>query len=528
VEVSVGAWGDAGNAVPFPVGTRVQLGGRNVVSLVVQTGLPARIEDYADASGPVAESAQSWGLRSALGVPISVEGRLWGVISVGSTSEELLPAGTEARLAGFTQLVATAIANAQARVDLRRSAEEQAALRRVATLVARVAPPGEVFAAVAAEAGRLLSAHSNALIRFDPDGMTTVLGSWTRPRVAPVTPVGTRFQLGGRNVTTQVAETGEPVRMDDYADGGGAYGDKARDLGLRASVGVPVSVEGRLWGVMLVSSRDDPIPVDTEARLAGFTELVATAIANAEAQAALTASRARIVASADTTRRRIERDLHDGAQQRLVSLALHVRSTVQAAVPPGAHQLSAQLDGVADEIIGVVDDLRELARGVHPAALAEGGLRSALKTLAHRSPVPVRLDVQVDRRLPDPIELAAYYVVAEALTNTAKHAQATVIDVGAAAGNGMLRVDVRDDGLGGADPTGGSGLVGLTDRVEALGGRLTFTSPPGGGTALNVVLPLPADRGRSPQSPADLSAPAWSIPTASDVPVLNPVKEELR
>jgi signal transduction histidine kinase len=241
-----------------------------------------------------------------------------------------------------------------------------------------------------------------------------------------------------------------------------------------------------------VSSRRSSLPADTEARLAGFTELIATALANAEAQAALTASRARIVAAADTARRQIERDLHDGAQQRLVSLALHLRSAVQAAVPPGADQLRVQLDGIAADLGGVLDELREVARGLHPAALAEGGLRPALKALARRSAVPVRLDVRVDGRLPEPIELAAYYVVAEALTNAVKHAHATVIDVQAAAVEGALRVRVRDDGRGGADPTGGSGLVGLADRVEALGGRIFLHSPPRAGTAMQVVLPLAA------------------------------------
>jgi signal transduction histidine kinase len=257
----------------------------------------------------------------------------------------------------------------------------------------------------------------------------------------------------------------------------------------------------------LLSTLEEPLPADTEARLAGFTELVGTAIANAEAQAALAASRARIVAAADTTRRRIERDLHDAAQQRLVSLALHLRSTVRAAVPPGADELTAQLDVVADEIVGVVDELRELARGLHPAALADGGLRPALKTLARRSAIPVRLDLDLDtdRRLPEPIELAAYYVVAEALANSVKHAHASVIDVQAATGEGVLRVRVRDDGSGGADPTGGSGLIGLTDRVEALGGRLTLDSPPGAGTAMRVVLPLTSPSGLG--SPATITGP---------------------
>ncbi|MCU1615364.1 MAG: histidine kinase [Frankiales bacterium] len=508
---NVGVWSNSG-ARPIPVGTRVPIGGRNLPTLVFQTGRPARIDDYSQATGPVADVASAWGIRSALGVPINVQGRLWGAMVVVSTREDPLSTDTEARLAGFTELVGTAIANAQAGVQLRGYADEQAALRRVATLVARAAEPGEVFAAVTVEAGRLLSAHTNALMRFDPDGMETVLGSWTRPGVGPVSAVGTRLQLGGRNVSTLVFQTGEPARLDDYADSSGPIGDWSRDLRLRGSVGVPVSVEGRLWGVMIVSTRSDPIPVDTEARLAGFTELVATAIANAEARAALTASRARIVAAADAARRRVERDLHDGAQQRLVSLALRVQTTVRGVAPPGAVALDAELDGVVAEIVGVVEELRELARGLHPAALADGGLGPALKTLARRSAVPVRLDIDVEGRLPEPVELATYYVVAEALTNTVKHAHATVIDVEATIDAERLLVRVCDDGDGGADLTGGSGLIGLTDRVEALGGRLTFTSPPGGGTALQVVLPLRADRGLPPQSPAwgepDPSSPA--------------------
>jgi GAF domain-containing protein len=391
----VGQWTSTDAAAPVAIGAQLSLGGQNATTLVFVTGRPARIDYSGDPSGPIADAAREWGFRLAVGVPITVEGRLWGVVTVGSAREGSLPADTEARLSGFTELVATAIANAQARVELRGCAEEQAALRRVATLVARAAPPDEVFDAVTAEVGQLLYAHTNALVRFDPDGIATVLGTWTRPGVEPITAVGTGFQLGGRNVSTLVFETGEPARMDDYADSSGAFVDKAHDLGLRASVGVPVSVEGRLWGLMIVSTRDDPIPVDTEARLAGFSELVATTIANAEARAALTASRARIVAPADTARRRIERDLHDGAQQRLVSLALHLRSTVRAAVSRGADELTGQLDGVAAELVSVVDELREIARGLHPTVLAEGGLSSALRGLARRSAVPVRLDLDV-------------------------------------------------------------------------------------------------------------------------------------
>jgi signal transduction histidine kinase len=254
---------------------------------------------------------------------------------------------------------------------------------------------------------------------------------------------------------------------------------------------------------MIVESRVEPLPAGTEARLAGFTELAATAIANAEAQAALTASRARIVATADATRRRIERDLHDGAQQRLVSLALELRAA-QAAAPPGAGELVHQLDGVAAGLTGVLDELREIARGIHPAVLAEGGLRPALKTLARRCAVPVRLNIRVEHRLPEQIETAAYYVVSEALTNTAKHAHATVADVEVATGDGVLHIGVRDDGRGGAHFGHGSGLVGLKDRAEALGGQISLHSTPGAGTSVQVSLPLngPSPPGLPPAAAA--------------------------
>jgi len=252
---------------------------------------------------------------------------------------------------------------------------------------------------------------------------------------------------------------------------------------------VPVSVEGQLWGVMVAGSRAEALPADTEEQLAGFTELAATAIANAEAQAALTASRARIVAAADATRQRIERDLHDGAQQRLVSLALELRAA-EAAAPADAAGLVEQLDGVAAGLDGVLAELREIARGLHPAILADGGLRPALKTLARRSAVPVHLDIQVVGRLPEPVEIAAYFTVSEALTNVAKHARATAADVEVAVRGGVLRVGVRDDGRGGAGFSHGSGLVGLKDRAEALGGHLRLHSPPGAGTVLEIDLPL--------------------------------------
>ncbi|HEY1703995.1 MAG TPA: GAF domain-containing protein [Trebonia sp.] len=492
----VGTWASTGGvgAAPSPVGSRFELGGRNMSTLVLRSGQPVRLDAYEDVTGTIgATGARIWGFRSSVGAPISVHGRPWGLILVAYTRDEPLPADTETRLAGFTELIATAVANTQARIELRKFAEQQAALRRVATLVARAAPPEEVFTAVTAEAGRLLEVDITILVRYDQDDMITIVGTWTNNGIPPPSPLGSRFELGGRNVTTLVIRTGEPAQTD-YAETGasGPIGGTATDeWGLRSSSGAPISVDGRLWGVLIAASTTEAfLSADTDTRLAEFTELVGTALANTEAQAALTASRARIVTAADTARRRIERDLHDGAQQRLVSLALQLRSSTQASPRPGADALAAQMDQVAEEITGALGDLREIARGIHPAILAEGGLRPALTTLARRSAVPVRLDLELDRRLPDPVELAAYYVINEALANTAKHAHAASMDVRVAANGGLLRIYVRDDGDGGADPAHGTGLVGLIDRVEALGGQLTLRSSPGTGTTVDVALPL--------------------------------------
>jgi signal transduction histidine kinase len=490
----VGAWTSTGAAAPTPLGSRLPLGGQNVSTLVFRTGRAART-DYVDVSGVIGDVATGdWGLRSSVGVPIRVEGRLWGAVIVALTREELLPADAEARLAGFTELLATAIASAQARAELQGFGEEQAALRRVATLVARAVPPQEVFAAVTAEVRRVLGAFDTNMMRYDPDGAATVLAASRGADLVSSLGVGTRASLGGRNVTTLVFQTQRPARIDDYADASGPVyelvGGWEQHLGrsTRSAVGVPISVAGRLWGVMIVASASEPLPADTEARLVGFTELAATAVANTEAQAALTASRARVIAAADQARRQIERDLHDGAQQRLVSLALLLRAA-QASLPP---ELDAQLDHAVAEAASVLDEVREIARGIHPAILVERGLAPVLKTLARRSPIPVDLRVQVNERLPEPVEVSAYYVIAEALTNAAKHARASAARVLIEVVGDDLLLEVRDDGAGGADFSRGTGLAGLRDRVEALGGRIILNSPHGAGTSLRVELPLTA------------------------------------
>jgi signal transduction histidine kinase len=487
---TIALWSATGDVLE--AGYRTALGGQNVSTLVLETGRSVRMDDLSQASGPAGDIVRRLGIRSSAGVPISVEGGLWGVMTVASTQAETLPADTEARLAGFTELVGTAIANAQARVDLRGYADEQAALRRVATLVAHGAPPEKVFAAVSEEIGRVVSADFTGMTRYDADGVATPVGMWTATDAPwPVT-IGDRLSLGGRNVTTLVRQTGQPAWIDDYGESSGTFADAARDWGFHSSIGVPITVDGRLWGVVIVASaRGASLPADTETRLAGFTELVGTAIANAEAQAALAASRARLVAAADEARRRIERDLHDGAQQRLVTLALRLREA-QATAPPEAGELVRRLDDLAAGLNIALEELREIARGIHPAVLARGGLGAALAALARRCAVPVDLRVQVAGRLPGPVEITAYYVVCEALTNTAKHAEATAaeVTVEVIAGEGVLRVCVRDDGRGGAAFSGGSGLLGLKDRVEASGGRIWLHSPPGQGTTLEAHVPL--------------------------------------
>jgi signal transduction histidine kinase len=341
---------------------------------------------------------------------------------------------------------------------------------------------------VSEEVGQLLSPDLAGMGRYEP-GAVTSLASWSRTGVALQT-VGDEWPLGGENVPTLVARTGRPARIDGHGQGSGALGEAMREQGIRSAAGAPIIVEGQLWGMMFVGSTlKDPLASDTGARLASFTELVATALANATSRAELAASRARIVAAADDTRRRIERNLHDGAQQRLVALGLELRAA-QATLPPELGELRSELASVAEGLASVQEELREIARGIHPAILAEGGLAPALKTLARRCGVPVELEVRAQSRLPDTIEVAAYYVVSETLTNVAKHAQASVVQVEAEAAGGILRLDVRDDGVGGADTSRGSGLAGLRDRVEAVGGTLTLQSAIDAGTSVHVELPL--------------------------------------
>jgi PAS domain S-box-containing protein len=374
------------------------------------------------------------------------------------------------------------------RDESRTLADEQAALRRVATLVANGTAPAEVFAAVAEEVSGVLGADDAVIVRLDPDGDGTVVAlSGVYPEEVSV---GSRWtpDLGLAGV---VLRTGRTVRRDGYYESSGKFAEVIRRMGIRSAVATPIVVEGRLWGALGIGSRIGSLPADTEQRIVDFTELIGTAIANAESRAELIASRARVVAAADETRRRLERDLHDGTQQRLVSLALALRS-VETKVPPELEEVRVQLAQAESGLAGAITDLQEISRGIHPGILSKGGLGPAVQSLVRRAGLPVELELEVEDsgRLPDQVEVAAYYVVSEALTNAAKHAQASLIHVGLTVDNSTLVVAIRDDGVGGANTRSGSGLIGLRDRVEALRGTIEIASAVGHGTTLLARIPI--------------------------------------
>jgi len=474
-----------------PIGSRWAPKDLYVSTRVLRTGRSARVSevDLESLGGPDAEVLRLRRFLYQVGSPVVVEGRLWGAMTL--NSKEALPPDTDERLDSFTELIATAIANAESREALARLADEQAALRRIATLVAKGVQPEEVFAAVTEEVAATFLAIT-AVMRFehDPPGVVLVGASKEIDEIA--IPVGTRWDIDDALAAAEVYRTGRSARVDradwSSAGGAGAIGEAVRRLGIGSTVASPIIVEGSLWGVIAVNGHEE-LPPDAEQRLEKFTELVTTAIANADGKSELAASRRRIVAASDETRRRIERNLHDGTQQRLVTLGLAVRAA-EANLPPERDDLHAQLSGVAMGLVAAVEDLQEISRGIHPAILSMGGLGPTLRALAHRSVIPVDLDLMTDVRLAEPIEVAAYYVASEALANAAKHSQASRIDISLEQRDQSLLLSVRDDGVGGADTARGSGLVGLMDRVEALGGSIRVDSRPGTRTQITAELPL--------------------------------------
>jgi signal transduction histidine kinase len=380
----------------------------------------------------------------------------------------------------------------QAARERERITEEQVALRRLATLVAHGAPPGEVFGAVAREMGQVLEARHAAVMRYEADATAANVGVWNNGPVATM-PLGSRFPLEKGTAAELVARTQAPGRIGPVhaTAGAGEFLTALSNVRVSSAVGCPITVGGRLWGAVIAASTSEPLPEDTEKRMLDFTDLLATAIANADSHAKLEASRARVLAAADATRRLIERDLHDGTQQRLVSLMLELR-TIEATPPAEREDLTGVLSHTTHVLDKALEDLRGIARGLHPALLSRHGLEPAIKALARCSPIPVELNICTDR-LAERFEVTAYHVVSEALTNAAKHADASVVHVDLVVEDATIRLSIRDDGKGGADPDRGSGLLGISDRVEALGGRLEIRSPVGGGTSLVTEIPIAYD-----------------------------------
>jgi PAS domain S-box-containing protein len=365
--------------------------------------------------------------------------------------------------------------------ELRRRLEEQAALRRVATLVAGEAAADLVFDAVAGEVARVAGADASAVVRYAPDATATVVGRFGGDPA--VFPVGSAIPITPGSALGRVFATGEPARADD-TDSGSAIAQEMRRQGYTASAATPI---GASWGAIVVAARGELVE-DVDRRLAAFADLLVLAIASTDAREQLLDSRARLVTAADEERRRIERDLHDGAQQRLVTLALKLSLAQKRAGDDG--RLLALLGEAEADAREALGELRQIARGLHPPVLAELGLGPALNALARRAPLPVSVDHTPEERFPPTLEGAVYYVAAEALTNVAKHAEATRASLSVRRDGARLVMTVADDGRGGANPGAGTGLRGLTDRVEALRGTLDLTSTPAAGTTLRAEFPL--------------------------------------
>ena len=468
----------------FAVGHRGAEGGDGVVQRVRRTGRPARVDTYEGLTGPAPAIARRHGFAAGAGAPVIIEGRMWGVLTA-FTLEAAPAAGIEQHLAQFADLVATALAGAQARADLQELADEQAALRRVAELVARGVGQDELLASVAVEASRLIDDEPASLLRFDDDGGCTIVASCGGPA-----PVGTRTMIApdDEGIVAQIRRTGRPARLDDYSIVGGRAWARD-DFGVAACVGVPIFVEDRLWGVLGITRAERGTPIAAEQRLQQFAELIAAAIANAENRAQLTASRARVISTADETRRRVQRDVHDGAQQRLVQTIINLKLATAALAGDDTDAAARYLADSLQHAEQATADLRDLVRGILPAALSRGGLRAGVESLVSDVRLPVAVEISAPR-LPSDTETTAYFVIAEALTNVVKHAGAGRARVVARMDGDRLAITVADDGAGGADAARGSGLTGLLDRVEAGDGTLSITSPPGRGTTVHAELPV--------------------------------------
>ena len=487
--VVVGKWSEPGVEIPGN-GTVVVIARGSAIDRVARTGEPARLAtDDPGVPPELHERLVALGVTSLVAAPVVVAGEIWGALIVSVTRDLQLAPNTEERLGQFAGLVAVAIANAQAREELAALADEQAALSRVAVAVATEEQPEGLFTVVSEEIGRLFDADAGAIVRYVEDlDAAVIVGAWQR--VGKIDqPLGVRLPFQGGAIA-RVAQTGRTARIDLDAEPAAV---RERMLAAKVSSGVaaPIVVSGRLWGATSLSNGGGSFPAGIEERLEKFTSLVAVALANAEAREELTASRARIVQAGDAERRRLERNLHDGAQQRLVTLALHLR-IAESQLADDTVAAAELISEACDELALALEELRELARGIHPAILTDHGLTPAVEALSARAPLPVEVNGLPSARLAEPIEAAAFYVVSESLTNIAKYASASLARVDLARDDGVLVVEVSDDGIGGADADKGSGLRGLSDRVEALGGRFRVSSEQGRGTTVRAELPLPS------------------------------------
>jgi signal transduction histidine kinase len=372
---------------------------------------------------------------------------------------------------------------------LERLLKEQAALRRVAMLVARDAAARVVFESVCEEVAAVLGVTTTNLVRYEDDGTASVVGAWAQEG-APLMPVASvPLPLDGGTVAPRVRRSGRTVRIDDYGGLDDVLARRLREVGIRAAVGAPIVVAGRLWGAVIAAdARPYHLPADAEQRISTFAQLITDALANTDAREQLAASRARILKAGDEERRRLGRDLHDGAQQQLVSAVISLQLAQKRWSDRGrARQL---VDDALEHAQAAIGDLRELAAGIHPSVLTDRGLHAALETLGSRAPVPVELMTQLPDRLPMSVETTAYFLVAEALTNVGKYARASRASVTVRVAGDELDIEVLDDGVGGANPAAGSGLRGLADRVAALQGALDVVSPPGRGTRIHARIAL--------------------------------------
>jgi signal transduction histidine kinase len=491
-----------------PAGTVLSYGGDTLAARVVGTAAPARIDSSADLKTEFAR--QRWaelGFEASIGAPIMVDGNVWGVVSASRTQPgDSFPDGDERRLCDFSALVAQAIVNAEVRGETTALVAEQTSLRQIATLVAGGRPPATVFDAVTTETAKLFGAQTVTLLQWQGvQDEVVVMAAWSTPDASPVTPQ-TLYHPDPGGPTLRVLETG--VARNGI--------ESSPERGPVAVIAAPVIATGSLFGALTAArAAGDPFPAGAEIRLRSFADLAAQSIANERAQTELRASRLRIVQTSDETRRRLERNLHDGAQQRLVSVSLALRLVEQML---GSEQSTAHgvLREASHELAEAMRELRELARGLHPAMLSTHGLGPALESVSARSPFPVEISgVPEDRRLPAAVEAAIYYVISESLANAARHASASSATVVLSYSSDEVTVEIADDGVGGASFEAGTGLRGLVDRVEALGGELVVSSPHGAGTLIRAELPLrePSDLGPSfpPKPIADLSTMSTEI-----------------